>query len=62
MVVSVILAGLRSACALGEVLRLAGANRRVPGLRCEEVAVLAGISVGYCLRLERGRVSMGFRR
>jgi hypothetical protein len=29
MVVSVILAGLRPACALGEVLRLAGANRRV---------------------------------
>jgi hypothetical protein len=33
-----------------------------PGLRWEEVAVLAGISVGYCLRLERDRVSLGFRR
>jgi hypothetical protein len=46
MVVSVIPAGLRSACALVEVLRLAGANRRVRGPRREEVAVLAGISVG----------------
>jgi hypothetical protein len=62
MVVSVVPAGLRSACALGEVLRLAGANHRVPGLRWEEVAVLAGISVGYCRRLERDHVSLGFRR
>ncbi|MBM2622850.1 helix-turn-helix domain-containing protein [Actinoplanes sp. LDG1-06] len=29
--------------------------RRVPGLRREEVAMLAGISVEYYLRLERGR-------
>ncbi len=29
--------------------------RRVPGLRREEVALLAGISVDYYLRLERGR-------
>ncbi|MEK8229069.1 helix-turn-helix transcriptional regulator [Oerskovia sp. M15] len=29
--------------------------RRVPGLRREEVAVLAGISADYYLRLERGR-------
>lgn len=29
--------------------------RRVPGLRREEVAVLAGMSVDYYLRLERGR-------
>lgn len=29
--------------------------RRVPGLRREEVAMLAGISVDYYLRLERGR-------
>jgi transcriptional regulator with XRE-family HTH domain len=34
---------------------LAGANRRVPGLRREEVAMLAGISADYYLRLERGR-------
>jgi transcriptional regulator with XRE-family HTH domain len=35
-------------------LRTAGV-RRVPGLRREEVALLAGISVDYYLRLERGR-------
>lgn len=29
-------------------------NRRVPGLRREEVAVLAGVSVPYYTRLERG--------
>jgi transcriptional regulator with XRE-family HTH domain len=33
----------------------AGSHRRVPGLRREEVAMLAGISVDYYLRLERGR-------
>ena len=33
----------------------AGARRRVPGLRREEVALLAGISVEYYVRLERGR-------
>jgi len=32
-----------------------GTNRRVPGLRREEVAMLAGISADYYLRLERGR-------
>jgi transcriptional regulator with XRE-family HTH domain len=32
-----------------------GARRRVPGLRREEVALLAGISVEYYLRLEQGR-------
>jgi len=32
-----------------------GMNRRVPGLRREEVAMLAGISADYYLRLERGR-------
>lgn len=31
-----------------------GAKRRVPGLRREEVALLAGISVEYYVRLERG--------
>ncbi len=30
-------------------------NRRVPGLRREEVAMLAGVSVDYYVRLERGR-------
>jgi transcriptional regulator with XRE-family HTH domain len=33
----------------------AGGNRRVPGLRREELAMLAGISADYYLRLERGR-------
>jgi Predicted transcriptional regulators len=33
----------------------AGSNRRVPGLRREEVAMLAGISADYYMRLERGR-------
>ncbi|MFI6985148.1 helix-turn-helix transcriptional regulator [Embleya sp. NPDC050154] len=32
-----------------------GIGRRVPGLRREEVATLAGISVEYYARLERGR-------
>src|SRR3954451_22380357 len=58
----------RSTNALGEFLRArrelvtpeqAGipdfGGRRVPGLRREEVAMLAGISADYYLRLERGR-------
>ena len=32
-------------------------RRRVPGLRREEVASLAGVSADYCRRLERGQVS-----
>lgn len=32
-----------------------GGSRRVPGLRREEVARLAGVSVDYYVRLERGR-------
>jgi len=35
-------------------LPLYGGNRRVPGLRREEVALLAGVSVDYYTRLERG--------
>jgi len=34
-----------------------GENRRVPGLRREEVALLAGVSVDYYTRLERGNVA-----
>ncbi|MFC4564813.1 helix-turn-helix transcriptional regulator [Nocardiopsis mangrovi] len=34
-----------------------GGNRRVPGLRREEVAVLAGVSVDYYVRLERGNLA-----
>ncbi len=37
-------------------LRAYGANRRVKGLRREEVALLAGISAEYYVRLERGNV------
>jgi transcriptional regulator with XRE-family HTH domain len=35
-------------------LRTYGGNPRVPGLRREEVALLAGVSVDYYTRLERG--------
>ena len=34
-----------------------GGNRRVPGLRREEVAMLAGVSVDYYARLERGNLA-----
>jgi transcriptional regulator with XRE-family HTH domain len=34
-----------------------GGNRRVAGLRREEVALLAGVSVDYYVRLERGNAS-----
>lgn len=34
-----------------------GSNRRVPGLRREEVALLAGVSADYYVRLERGNLS-----
>ena len=56
------------ATALGDYLRarreqvrpedvglVGGARRRVPGLRREELATLAGISSAYYLRLEQGR-------
>lgn len=33
-----------------------GGNRRVPGLRREEVAILAGVSVDYYVRMERGNL------
>lgn len=33
-----------------------GGERRVPGLRREEVAVLAGVSTDYYIRLERGQL------
>ena len=34
-----------------------GGTRRVPGLRREEVAILAGVSVDYYTRLERGNAA-----
>ncbi|MGW3762817.1 helix-turn-helix domain-containing protein [Streptomyces sp. NPDC005131] len=39
----------------GDVGLPVGDRRRVPGLRREEVALLAGISAEYYLRLEQGR-------
>ncbi len=38
-------------------LPLHGGHRRVPGLRREEVALLAGVSAEYYARLERGNLS-----
>jgi transcriptional regulator with XRE-family HTH domain len=38
-------------------LPIYGDNRRVPGLRREEVALLAGVSVDYYTRLERGNTA-----
>ncbi|WP_276799896.1 helix-turn-helix transcriptional regulator [Cellulomonas iranensis] len=35
----------------------AGAGRRAPGLRREELAALAGVSVDYVVRLEQGRAT-----
>ena len=37
-------------------LTYVGGNRRVPGLRREEVALLAGVSVEYYTRIERGKL------
>jgi len=34
-----------------------GRNRRVPGLRREEVAMLAGVSIDYYTQLERGKLT-----
>jgi len=39
----------------GDVGLAGGTGRRVPGLRREEVATLAGVSVDYYARLEQGR-------
>jgi transcriptional regulator with XRE-family HTH domain len=38
-------------------LQFYGGNRRVPGLRREEVAILAGVSADYYARLEKGNLS-----
>jgi transcriptional regulator with XRE-family HTH domain len=38
-------------------LPVAGRKRRVPGLRREEAAALAGVSVDYYIRLERGALT-----
>ncbi|GAB2856283.1 helix-turn-helix transcriptional regulator [Actinocorallia aurea] len=38
-------------------LTVYGTNRRVPGLRREEAALLAGVSIDYYTQLERGRLA-----
>ena len=38
-------------------LTVYGDNRRVPGLRREEVAMLAGVSADYYTQVERGNIS-----
>src|ERR687891_1493178 len=38
-----------------------GGDRRVPGLRREEVAMLAGVSADYYIRLERGDIGTASR-
>jgi transcriptional regulator with XRE-family HTH domain len=40
-----------------QVNLIVGGNRRVPGLRREEVATLASVSVDYYARLERGNLA-----
>ncbi|MGH3983947.1 MAG: helix-turn-helix domain-containing protein [Pseudonocardiaceae bacterium] len=45
----------RARLAPGDVGLPAGTRRRTPGLRREEVAQLAGMSVDYLTRLEQGR-------
>lgn len=40
-----------------QVNLIVGSNRRVPGLRREEVATLAAVSVDYYARLERGNLA-----
>ena len=47
----------RAAIRPGEVGIAAGPRRRTAGLRREEVAALAGMSVDYVVRLEQGRSS-----
>ena len=38
-------------------LQFYGGHRRVPGLRREEVAMLAGVSADYYTRLEKGNLA-----
>lgn len=49
------LRGRRAAVRPADVGFAEGGNRRVPGLRREEVAVAAGVSADYYVRLEQGR-------
>lgn len=43
-------------------LRTYGGSRRVPGLRREELAQLAGVSAGYYTRLEQGQAEAASRQ
>ncbi|MGW4069055.1 helix-turn-helix transcriptional regulator [Nocardia grenadensis] len=54
---AMVLRTARSRIAPAEVGFAAGSRRQVPGLRREEVAQLAGLSVDYIVRLEQGRGS-----
>lgn len=53
--VAAALKGYRARLSPSDVGLPGGARRRVPGLRREEVALQAGISVDYLVRLEQGR-------
>jgi transcriptional regulator with XRE-family HTH domain len=51
------LRGWRDRVAPGDVGLPAGGHRRAPGLRREELAMLAGMSADYITRLEQGRAT-----
>lgn len=51
------LRGWRDRVAPGDVGLPAGGHRRAPGLRREELALLAGMSADYITRLEQGRAT-----
>lgn len=55
--VSEFLRSRRAKVSPDQVNLIVGGNRRVPGLRREEVATLAAVSVDYYARLERGNLS-----
>jgi transcriptional regulator with XRE-family HTH domain len=55
--VSEFLRSRRAKVSPGQVNLVVGGNRRVPGLRREEVATLASVSVDYYARLERGNLT-----
>jgi len=51
------LTGRRERLTPEQVGIIGGGRRRVPGLRREEVAMLAGVSADYYVRMERGNLS-----
>jgi transcriptional regulator with XRE-family HTH domain len=55
--VSEFLRSRRARATPDQVNLIVGGNRRVPGLRREEVATLAAVSVDYYARLERGNLA-----